>query len=73
MFGNPEEIFARMVDGLYSLELEKSTFYRIRPNEEDLDLLNKMTIDGEPAFEKGVERYKVALKMVNQDSRVKKM
>lgn len=63
IIGNPEEVLGRMIDSLYSIYLWPIDQNNFPLNENDLDFLSQMRYKWEKIFRKGVEKYRVALKM----------
>lgn len=59
----PLEIFARMIDSLYSLHYGPPTHIKFPLRESDLQFLGMFTYDGVQVFRKGIERYELGLRM----------
>ncbi|HIH42276.1 TPA: hypothetical protein HA246_01390 [Candidatus Woesearchaeota archaeon] len=61
---DPYEVFINMVDSLYNLHYGAPTQNRLPLTEEDLWFLERFTLDGKQAFEKGIQKYKLGLKLL---------
>jgi hypothetical protein len=61
---DPFETFARMIDSLYSLRYGPPTHFQFPLHESDLQFLDSFTYDGAKIFRKGVERYRLGLRML---------
>jgi len=64
ILGNPDEVFARMVDSLYSLHYGpvKQNFFPL--NDNDLEFMGRLEYKGEKLFKKGLEKYRVGREMI---------
>ncbi|MBI4146674.1 hypothetical protein HY489_05050 [Candidatus Woesearchaeota archaeon] len=61
--GEPSEFFARMVDSLYSLRLQKVGRDQFPLTEEDLKLFEQCTFEGKPIFGTAVQKYRLGMQM----------
>jgi len=66
VFGDEDEVMARVVDSLYDLYFGPVQQNSFQLNRNDLAFLQRFTYDGKPLFKKGVERYSIALDMIEQ-------
>jgi hypothetical protein len=65
ILGDPHEVFARMVDSLYKLYLtSEPTDLNFKLKPQDLEFLSHFEYQGKQLFKKGIEKYHVALNML---------
>jgi len=73
LLGHPEEILARMIDGLYSLNLNQPEVGVLSLDNDDLKLLEKMKFNGDSIFKTGIEKYRVAQKMLTDGLKIEEI
>lgn len=70
---DPMEVFARMIDSLYSLHFGNPTHFQFPLRDSDLVFLEQFRYENRMMFRKGIERYRLGLQMITDGNSPEKV